>query len=180
MSDMILKDDGTPFATAEAAKSKRTRMGKEGLDYNVVKVDGGYVLEGKPYEAPRKRIPIGTRNVLSIHPDDKDPNYVYRIVNDEGDRIRRFRDAGWEVVEKRCGMHVGDPDAAAEKQLGSLVSKTVGKEKTAYLMRIKKKFYEEDQEAKAARIRQGEADLFLEEKKQGRYGSIKISDRPEY
>jgi len=180
MSDLILKDDGTPFATVESAKSKRTRMGKEGLDTNIIKVDGGYALEFRPYERPKKRVPLGTRDVLTIRPEDKDPNYIYRFVNDDGDRLRRFRDAGWEIVEKRDGMQIGDPDAGAGSQLGSVVAKTVGKEKTGYAMRIRRQYYEEDQEAKAEKIRRAEADLKMEEKKPGRYGGVKIGDRPQY
>jgi hypothetical protein len=178
--NLIFKDDGTPFATQEAAKAKRTHMGKEGLDTNIVTVDGGFALENKPYDKPKVRIPVGTRSVLSVRKEDKDPAYVYRFVNDDGDRIRSFRDAGWEAVEKRSGMQIGDPDVSAGNQLGSLVTKTVGKEKTGYLMRIKKEFYKEDQEVKAEKIRQSESDLKMEEKKQGRYGSVSIGERPKY
>ena len=188
MSDVeiITKDDGSPFATIEAAKSKRTRLGKDGIDMNVIKVDGGYVLEKRPYEKPKKRIPIGHRNVLRVAPEEKDPRYKYRWVNDDSGRIRMFRDAGWEVVERRGGLQVGDPDVGSERQLGSLVTKTVGKNKIAYWMRIKKEFYEEDQEAKAENIRQTEAGLkFKETSKEkpddeGRYGKVKIGNRPEY
>jgi len=60
------------------------------------------------------------------------------------------------------------------------VTKTVGKEKTGYLMRIKKEFYKEDQEVKASKIRQSESDLKMEEQKPGRYGDIKIGERPKY
>ena len=181
MSDgIILKDDGTPFATMEAAKAKRTRMGKEGLDTNIVQVDGGFALQRREYRKPKKRIPIGTRNVLTFQKKDLDPNYVYRVVNDQGDRIRMFRDAGWEVVEKRGGMEIGDPDVGASSQLGSLVMKSVGQDQIGYLMKIKKEYYDEDQEAKADKVRQMESDLRLEEKKPGRYGGVKIGKRPQY
>jgi hypothetical protein len=178
MSEIITKDDGSPFATIESAKAKRTRMGAEGLDTNITGVDGGYVLEKKPYEKPKKRIPLGTRNVLAIDATEKDPAYSYRIVNDKGDRIRRFRDAGWEVVQRHEGMKVGDDQVGIGDSVGSLVTKSVGGNTTAYLMRIKREFYQEDQQAKADKIRQGESDLKLEKEKKGRYGDIKINDKP--
>jgi len=180
MSELIWKDDGTPFATEMSAKAAKTRMGRQGLDVNIVSVDGGSSKKNKEYKKPKKRIPIGTRNVLTIPKGDKDPRYSYRIVNDEPDRIRMFRDAGWEVVERRGGLQVGDVDVGDSSQLGSLVTKTVGKNKIGYLMRIKKEFYDEDQEAKAEKIRQGESALKQETQKKGRYGKIKIGDRPEY
>ena len=180
MNEIITKDDGSPFATMESAKSKRTRMGAEGLDTNVVTVDGGFVLEKKPYEKPKERIPLGRSGVLTIDSKDKDPNYSYRIVTDKGGRIRMFRDAGWEVVEKRGGMQVGDPQVGVSNQLGAVVTKSVGGSDVGYLMRIKKEFYNEDQKAKANKIDETEEGLKMETKKQGQYGKVKISDRVEY
>lgn len=180
MSNIIYKDDGTPFLTVETAKAKRTRMGKDGLDYNVVEVAGGYVLEGKPYDKPSDRIPVGSRDVLSVRKDDKDPNYIYRFVNDDPGRIRMFRDAGWEIVERRESIKIGDPDVGSEHQLGSVTQKTVGRAKVAYLMRQRKKFYTDDQEAKAEKIRQGESEIVAQTNQEGRYGKVGIKqlDRP--
>jgi len=84
-----------------------------------------------------------------------------------------FRDAGWEGVEKRGGMDIGDPQAGVGHQVGSVVSKSVGGGQVSYLMRLKKGLYEEDQAAKYKKIDEGEAGLKLEETKKGRYGSIK-------
>jgi len=179
-SDLILKGDGTPYATFEAAKAQRTRMGRSGLDTNVVQVDGGWALLKQEYEKPKQRIPIGRRNILSIEKGKLDPNYEYRVVNDEPGRIKMFRDAGWEVVERREGLHMGDSDVGTESQLGSLMTKVVGKDKIGYLMRIKKEFYKEDQEAKAAAIRQTESGLKSQHEKEGRYGAVKIGNRPQY
>lgn len=152
-------------------------MGAEGLDTNVVKVDGGFALEKKPYVKPKKRIPLGKRNVLTMPKKDRDPDYEYRFVNDQGDRINRFRDAGWEVVEKRGGMEIGDPQVGISQQVGSVVTKSVGKGNVSYLMRIKKEFYKEDQKVKAQKIDEGEADLKMEEQKKGRYGGVDIKQK---
>jgi len=177
MSELITKDNGEPFVTYTAAKSKRTRMGIEGLDTNIVKVDGGYALERKAYEKPKKRIPLGKRSVLTVGKKDKDPNYEYRFVNDKDGRINMFRDAGWEVVEKRGGMDIGDPQVGVSEQVGSIVTKSVGKGTVAYLMRIPKEFYEEDQEVKANNIAETEAGLKMEETKKGRYGKVEIDQK---
>lgn len=174
MSDLILKQDGTPFATQEAAKSQRTRMGLAGLDTNIIVVDGGFALERKPYEKPKKRIPISTRNVLTVDKKDLDPDYKYRVVKDEGNRVRMFRDAGWEVVEKRGGLQIGDEQVGVSGQLGAVVTKSLGRNEVGYLMRIPKKYYEEDQQAKADKINEAESDLYLEQRKEGRYGKVKI------
>ena len=43
-----------------------------------------------------KRTPIGSRNVLTV--SGKDPDFVYRIVNDVGDRIAMFQEADRKSV----------------------------------------------------------------------------------
>jgi hypothetical protein len=181
MSELRMKGDGSPYATAEAAKSARTRMGSDGIDWNVVNVDGGFALEHKPYNRPKERIPLGTRNVLGISKKKLDTkNYKYRIVNDIGDRLERFRDAGWEPeTTTDQDTLMGDEDVGNSRQFGSLVTKPVDKNGTiAYLMKIKREFYEEDEEAKAEKIRQTEADLRFDKTqnpdRKGRYGEVKI------
>jgi len=80
-------------------------------------------------------------------------------------------------------LEIGDSDVGASSQLGSLVTKTVGKEKVGYLMEIPKEYYKEDQEAKAKQIRQAESDLKMEKKEpdnKGQYGSVKIGERQQY
>jgi len=44
----------------------------------------------------RKRIPLGTRNILTA---PKKPGFVRRFVNDKGDRIQSFKDAGWNYLD---------------------------------------------------------------------------------
>lgn len=174
MSELIYKDDGEPFATVEAAKAKRTRMGKEGLDSNVVVVENGYAIEQR-FVKKGKRIPIGTRNVLSVDPRDKDPNFNYRIVNDDPGRIRMFKEAGWEIVKEK--IQIGDDQAGTGKELGKIAAKQVGSGKRAYLMRVPKEFYEEDQVAKEAKIQKTESAMKQEPNKKGQYGDVKIKQK---
>lgn len=100
------------------------------------------------------RIPLGTRDILTA---PKRSGYVRRFVNDEGDRIQRFEEAGYKVV--REDIEVGDPVAGKESQIGSVVNPSVGGDKKAVLMEIKEEWYEKDQKEKQDRISTGEKDM---------------------
>ena len=172
MSELTYKDDGTPFATVEAAKAKITRLGQDGLDLNVVEVEGGFALERKP-RITGKRKPIGTSSRLTVDSRDKDPNFHYRIVNDDPPgRIKMFEEAGYEVVKEN--VSIGDRQAGDGKQIGKIAEKQVGGGVKAYLMKIPKKWYNEDQEAKARRLREAESAMRDESNKQGRYGKVEV------
>jgi len=106
------------------------------------------ISEQRPMRKNResfKRPMMGTRLKLEVR--DKDPNYVYRWFNDEGDRIQEAVESGREYVFKEDVQL----DTSVEKPgLGSCVSKAVGKHadgspKMAYLLRIRKEWYDEDQ-----------------------------------
>lgn len=92
-----------------------------------------------------RRPSMGARLKLEVR--DKDPNYVYRWFNDEGDRINEAIESGREYVFKE-DVVLGD--SVEKPGLGSCVSKAVGKHpdgspKMAYLLRIRKEWYDEDQ-----------------------------------
>lgn len=114
----------------------------------------------------------GTRNILNVK--GKDPNYEYRIVNDDDDRITQFQEIGYEIVNENT-VKVGDKRVAAPTQEGSPVKISVGGGKTAYLMRIRKEFYQEDQDLKAQRINEVEASMKEEARKHSDYGKLNIS-----
>jgi len=119
------------------------------------------------------RVPIGQRNVLTVI--GKDPDYEYRIVNDEGDRIASFQDAGYEI-EKASAVRVGDSRVDNTSPDGSLAQISVGRKtgQKAYLMKIKKDWYKEDQDAKLAHLRRLEDTMKQRPSGEGNYGSIKI------
>ena len=97
-----------------------------------------------------KRTPINGRNVLTV--TGKDPAYVYRIVNDVGDRISTFKEAGYELVES-TDVKVGDrrlDSASAEGSKAQVSVDNVGTK--AFVMRIPKDWYAEDQAAKQAHV----------------------------
>lgn len=130
--------------------------------------------ENRPSRAA-KRIPVsGNKNVMTVA--DRDPNYMYRWVNDNRDgRIDRFKQGGYEFVEKN-DHEVGDRTAETSTGATSLVTKMVGKDVTAYLMRIPMEFYEEDQEAKIKAIAESEEDMKrqLNSGTNGTYGNVKF------
>ena len=140
----------------------------------------------------KKRVPIHeSRNKLTV--DGTDPNYQYRWVNDvkAGTRLKMFENAGY-VYESSDNVQIGDPIAGSESgDLGKKVSKVVGVDKDtgkpirAYLMKIERDLYEEDQNAKAEEIREREKGMFRRrglseadaDDSDGFYGGIKIQNR---
>lgn len=121
-------------------------------------------------ETRPKRTPVsGWRNVLTFK--DKEPGYFYRWVNDTETRLDVFKAAGYEPVVGNS--QVGDKRVGTASQLGSVISKPVGNGIVAVLMRIKQEWYDEDQEAKLARVRSIESDIQNTGNKNGWYGDIK-------
>ena len=104
---------------------------------------------------------------------DKDPNYVYRFVNDTGSRIANFQAAGYEFVEDK-DMGVGDSRVFDPSDIGSGKRVTSNDGTVSYLMRTKKEYYEEDQAAKAAQINETEQAM-KQEASQGMYGKLNIT-----
>ena len=115
-----------------------------------------------------KRVPIGTRNVLTV--DGKDPNYEYRIVNDTSDRVQMFKDAGYEIVSAN-NIRVGDKRVGQASAEGSISQVSVGNGDKAFVMRIKKEWYQEDQARKLAEVKNLE-DATKQKALDGTYGKL--------
>ena len=108
------------------------------------------VREAQPRVQRPQRTPINGRNILTV--TGKDPNYVYRIVNAVGDRIQQFKEAGYELVNG-ADVKVGERRLDSATAEGSHAMAVVDKEGTkAFVMRIRKEWYEEDQAAKQAHV----------------------------
>lgn len=119
-----------------------------------------------------KRTPVGGRNILTV--SGKDPNFVYRIVNDEDDRITRFKEGGYELVPDET-VKVGDNRANAASSMSSFKQLSVGGGKKAYLMRIRKEWYDEDQKEKQKRVDEQEATT-KKKALSGTYGTLSIGN----
>ena len=113
----------------------------------------------------------GTRGILTVK--NKDPNFVYRIVNDIDDRVLQLTERGYEIVT--TDTPIGDKRVGTPTKEGSPVQINVGGGKKAYLMRIKKEWYDEDQAAKHADVDASEK--AIQSGDGGDYGSIKVETK---
>lgn len=119
--------------------------------------------EGRP-----KRVPMdGSQDVLVV--EGKDPDYVYRMVNDIGNRIQRFEAAWWEFANGDELISGGDSVGTSDQ---TRKGKDVGKGVRSYLMKIKKEYFEEDTNRRQGKITQAESAIF-NPNFDGKYGSIK-------
>lgn len=109
-----------------------------------------------------RRTPInGTRNKLKLRGGE--PGYKYRIVNDDGDRVRMLEDMGYEIVNDEK-IRVGDRKVATATGEGSPSRVHVGRDANGnpqygYVMRIKEEWFKEDQAAKQKEIDELEASM---------------------
>lgn len=114
-------------------------------------------LKSSPKPGRKERIPLGTvRQKLSAPSVD---GKVRRWINDDGGRIPMAEQGGYEFVTDD-GLKIGETNLGSGNQdLGSRVSRIVGTKANgeplrAYLMEIDKDSYDEDQAAKAAKIKE--------------------------
>jgi hypothetical protein len=122
--------------------------------------------------ARTRRTPINGRNVLTV--TGKEPGYVYRVVNDVGDRIQQFVEAGYELVNG-ADVKVGDRRVTSATAEGSKAQVSVGgRGEKAFVMRIKEEWYKEDQAAKQAEVNKLEQSITKNLTGKADYGSVKI------
>ena len=118
------------------------------------------------------RKPLFQRGPQSIS-GDKDPNFVYRFVNDTGSRIDQMKQAGYEIVEDDS-LIVGDARVSDPTAQGS-AKRVISKDGTvSYLMRQKKEWYDEDQAVKQKHNDEIEQSM-KQQASEGMYGSIKMT-----
>jgi hypothetical protein len=116
-------------------------------------------------EQPRKRVKLGTRNILSA---PKKAGFVRRFVNDTGDRIQMFKDAGWHVVDDV--NQVGDPKLGKPTSIGSSANPHVGGGQRAVLMELPEEIYSEDRAEAQAEITKVENEMKRTSKTAGKDG----------
>lgn len=118
------------------------------------------------------RTPIsGARNVLNVR--NKKDGFVYRIVNNVGDRIAMFQGAGWEI-EDDPNVTVGDRRVNKPSSMGSGVEVSVGGGQKAFLMRLPVEFYEENKAELEKRNKAAEEDIKERGKQSSDYGKVTI------
>lgn len=128
----------------------------------------------------RTRTPLHKRSVLNF---PQRPGYKRRVVNDvlDGERVAKYIDAGWEVVQKP-NIEGGDTRAGADSQLATAVSRSVGGGVKGILMEIREDWYNEDQAAKMEMVDRTEVSIKRKKRTakeaedgDGTYGEVVIS-----
>ena len=112
------------------------------------------------------RVPVsGSRDIMTVF--GKEEDFVYRWVNDineAGSRILKFKRGGYEFARNELGSDeyvIGEEAVYQSKNDGSIIRLPVGTDKAgqamhAYLMRIKKEWYDEDQDLKEKELQKEE------------------------
>lgn len=119
-------------------------------------------------ERPR-RVSVVTRNRLSV--PNQEAGYVYRIVNDQDDRIDQLKNLGYEIVSD---AKVGDNRVNNPSSIGSVATVSVGGGMRAVVMRQKQEWYQEDQLEKQVRVDQLESTMKQKAKEASNYGQLTI------
>lgn len=94
------------------------------------------------------RIPVSSNRAPLAVKDFDQTNYVGRWVNDDGDRISMFLQGGYEFVDKDTNVALAESTVDSSSGLDSRMKKPVGRGMFAYLMRLPRDLYEQDQKAK--------------------------------
>lgn len=135
-------------------------------------------VDGSKSEVKRRTPVSGKRDILTAR--NVPEGYVARWVNDTGNRIQEFLDAGYEFLDKSSNTTVGDETVDSSNGVDSRISKKVDYDMInnrpieGYLMIQRQDWYDEDQEAKQREIDEIDQSMRKEVNKEGRYGEIKI------
>ena len=119
-----------------------------------------------------ERVPMyDQKNILTVTNCDK--AFVYRWVIDTQGRVDRFKLAGWEHVTH--SLQVGDSSVNSTDQKGGIKSIKDKSGITLYLMRIKKEWYDSDQQNKQNDLNAQERQMYETiQNKEGFYGKIEV------
>jgi hypothetical protein len=135
------------------------------LTNNIVKPTIKSELKKKVELIRKKRTPLVAQKRLINFP--KDSEYTYRWVNDTEGNIHRYQKAGWEHVDTKGKELEVDQSFQDASWRQSALSQKVGGGITAYVMRIPKEIYDEDQERKFKDSMDYERQLKLKELNEG-------------
>ena len=126
-------------------------------------------------KAPKERVrrsPVEGRNKLKVV--GKDPNYEYRIANDDGDRIAVLLEEGWEIDPSE-NIRVGDSRLVDNPRgEGKVRTVSVGSGMKAIILRKRKDWFDEDQAAKQEYVDRLEQAM-RPNPNEGGYGKVEIT-----
>jgi hypothetical protein len=120
-----------------------------------------------------RRTPLTGRNRLSVK--NKEDGYVYRIVNDIDDRVELLTEQDYELVPTAKVGAMGDRRVDNPQPVGSIATISVGNGTKAVVMRKRKDWHEQDQNAKQQEIDALEATMKKEARDKADYGTIEMS-----
>lgn len=112
-----------------------------------------------------------SRNILTV--SNRDPDYYYRWVLNDPDRVTKFKEAWFEPVEGSEQTLVGDRKVDTAAGPTSLVETRAGAGRKYILMRLPKELWKEDQDRKHKAIDESEAEM-KREATRDRYGKLEI------
>ncbi len=119
-----------------------------------------------------KRNSLTQRGRLNVQ--NKDPNYVYRVVNDQPGRVEVLKEMGYEMVQA-SDVSVGDKRVDLGATVGSAATLSLGGGDRGVVMRIPKEWYDEDQAEKQALVSRSEQTMKEEARANGLNGKLEIS-----
>lgn len=128
-------------------------------------------LSAKAPAARPQRASSTVRNRLTLK--NTDPNFVYRVANDQGDRVEQLKELGYEVVDAG-DVRVGDRRVDLGKSVGSAATLALGRGDSGVVMRIRKEWYDEDQKNKQVEVSRSEQTM-KEDARKNNYGKLDIS-----
>jgi hypothetical protein len=121
-----------------------------------------------------KRAGLDGREILTVRDLPDQDIYHYHWINDQGDRLQKRYEEGYDFVGKN-GLTAGDTNVDSARGASSVLCKSVGRGVTAYLMRIPKDLYDEYQQAKERIVKESEDEIKQSAKRTGLSGDIQLS-----
>ena len=111
------------------------------------------MARGRAATTHKKRVPVHKQSAIAV--TNKDPNFVYRIVNDSEGRVDQFLAGGYVIADDNAESE--DDRVQSASQMGSVKRMVVNRgrdadTKHAVLMKIPRELYDEDQRAKQAQV----------------------------
>lgn len=143
---------------------QKTMSGISDMTKETLTMGGVRDRQDKRFDSAEKReskgrVPLGTPDMkLGIRDyGGQLEGFVPRWINDKGGRIHDALTGGYEPVFKDDQVLAGEVGENRNSDMGSWVSQIVGTQEDgspmrAYLMKIKREWYEEDQQAKQKRV----------------------------
>jgi hypothetical protein len=134
---------------------------------------------GRPAKATRTerptRVPLtGGSKRQHIRDEDKDPAFHYAWIDDKKDLVARAIRAGYEHVTMAEMPSWGSVSVDSADPASSVISMGVGEGTSSYLMKQPMEFWEEDIDAKHARLNKKESGMKkqLNSGQEGTYGKV--------